>query len=479
MYVRGSERVKQIFNSSQIKLIYSQTKKTVIFKKLFKVSFNYFSDKMSVEQKLILGLDIGTTSVKVCLVDKKERKVIARQSKDTQANVPSELGCEGNKQNVPKIMSAVHICVSRLPKELLRQVESIGVCGQMHGVMLWQYEESAPWEKIDPESSRFDIIPNQVSSLYTWQDSRCDPKFLESLPKPKSHLKAFSGYGCNTLFWLAKYRPEKFSRFNCAGTVQDFMVAMVCNLVKPIMSVQNAASWGYFDTKTSKWNEELLTTANFPVHFLPKILESGKVAGYLADQWHGIPPGTPVGAALGDLQCSVLATLQNPDDAVLNISTSAQLGFIAKDFHTNEVDASSPVEYFPYFEGKYLAVATALNGGNALATFIQMLQQWVLDLGFNMPQSKVWARVLELGSSNSSESSLNVVPTLLGERHIPQQNASITNIDPGNLSLGQVFKAICQGIIQNLHRLVNCKYHNMFLKWFLLPWYIFLNLTHH
>lgn len=49
---------------------------------------------------------------------------------------------------------------------------------------------------------------------------------------------------------------------------------------------------------------------------------------------------------------------------------------------------SSPVEHFPYFEGKYLAVATALNGGNALATFIQMLQQWTLDLGFNMPQSK-------------------------------------------------------------------------------------------
>jgi hypothetical protein len=48
--------------------------------------------------------------------------VVARQTKDTQANVPSELGCEGNKQNVPKIMSAVHICVSRLPKELLRQV---------------------------------------------------------------------------------------------------------------------------------------------------------------------------------------------------------------------------------------------------------------------------------------------------------------------------------------------------------------------
>ena len=35
-----------------------------------------------------------------------------------------------------------------------------------------------------------------------------------------------------------------------------------------------------------------------------------------------------IGAALGDLQCSVLATMQKPDDAVLNLSTSAQLAFV-------------------------------------------------------------------------------------------------------------------------------------------------------
>lgn len=64
----------------------------------------------------------------------------------------------------------------------------------------------------------------------------------------------------------------------------------------------------------------------------------------------------------------------------------------------------------------------------------------------------VWSKVLELGSSANAESSLHVVPTLLGERHTPQQNASMTNIDPGNLALGQVFKAICHGIIENLHR---------------------------
>lgn len=74
------------------------------------------------DKKLILGIDIGTTSVKVCVIDPVTEKVLSKQSKDTQANVPSDLGCEGNKQDVPKIISALNFCVSRLPKDLLREV---------------------------------------------------------------------------------------------------------------------------------------------------------------------------------------------------------------------------------------------------------------------------------------------------------------------------------------------------------------------
>lgn len=59
------------------------------------------------------------------------------------------------------------------------------------------------------------------------------------------------------LFYAYFYRPEKLEKFNCAGTIQDFVVAMLCNLKKPIMSVQNAASWGYFDTSSSQWNLEV------------------------------------------------------------------------------------------------------------------------------------------------------------------------------------------------------------------------------
>jgi len=77
------------------------------------------------EGTLILGIDIGTTSLKVCLVDPLSKQVISKQAKDTQANVPSDLGSEGNKQDVPKIISALNSCVSRLPKDHLKQVRDM------------------------------------------------------------------------------------------------------------------------------------------------------------------------------------------------------------------------------------------------------------------------------------------------------------------------------------------------------------------
>lgn len=90
------------------------------------------------DNKFVLGMDIGTTSVKVCVFDPNTKEIVAKQSKDTASNIPSDQGIEGNKQDVPKIVSAVHGCVSRLPKEVLRRVSKIGICGQMHGVVLWK-----------------------------------------------------------------------------------------------------------------------------------------------------------------------------------------------------------------------------------------------------------------------------------------------------------------------------------------------------
>ncbi|XP_022918066.1 sedoheptulokinase-like isoform X2 [Onthophagus taurus] len=409
--------------------------------------------------KLILGIDIGTTSVKVVVYNSETKEVIAKQDKDTQSNVPSDQGLDGNKQDVTKIISALNICVAKLPKDLLRQITKIGVCGQMHGIMLWDTgSDYNAWERVEKDGNllRFNVLEDKVSALYTWQDNRCDLEFLTNLPPAKSHLPVHTGYGVATLFWMVKNRPKKLEKFNCSGTIQDFAVAMLCNLKKPVMSVQNAASWGYFDCVEMKWND-VLGESQFPVALLPQVKQSGDVAGCLAECWHTIPSGTPVGVALGDLQCSVLATLeQETTDAVLNISTSAQMAFIAKDYVPEIPSESSlqPVQYYPFFDGRYLAVAASLNGGNVLATFVKMLQQWTMELGFSVPQSKVWQKILELGLEESSVSNLRIQPTLLGERHLSENGATVLNVNIGNLGLGQVFRALCHGLLENLHSMM-------------------------
>ncbi|CAG9788839.1 unnamed protein product [Diatraea saccharalis] len=402
------------------------------------------------EKAFTLGIDIGTTSVKACVYDPKLKEIVAKQTKDTAANIPSDQGIEGNKQDVPKIVSALHYCVSRLPRDVLRHVINIGICGQMHGVVLWR---DGAWEKVEKDDVviRFEAVRNNMSALYTWQDTRCKPEFLESLPKPDSHLKCFSGYGCATLLWMLKYKPEKLKNYTYAATVQDFVVSMLCGLKKPIMSDQNAASWGYYNTESNEWNIEILNSVNFPISLLPEVIRSGLYAGKLNSSWSGIPEGTPIGAALGDLQCSILATLESEQDAVLNISTSAQLAIVVKDISDL---GYSTIEHLPYFNNNYLVAAASLNGGNVLATFVKMLQQWMLEFGFPIPQSKVWEKLISIGLEAPTSTSMKISPHLLGERHMPSAKVTVENIDLSNIQLGQVFKSLCNSLIENLHNMM-------------------------
>ncbi|KAL7303927.1 hypothetical protein TKK_0004045 [Trichogramma kaykai] len=320
--------------------------------------------------RLVLGIDVGTTSVKVVLVQPDGQTILANQSKDTQANVPSDLGVEGNKQDVPKILSAIHNCVSRLPKDLLKQVESIGICGQMHGVTLWKSDAVAATTSSGGATSnghqnqfKLDIDKDGVSHLYTWQDGRCDIGFLDSLPRSASHLGLHTGYGCATLFWFAKNKPEKLKKYDRCGTVQDLVVSLLCGSAEgPVrMSNQNAASWGYFFTEACDWDREALARGDFPERLLPQeVLGPGESAGRLCRSWFGIPKGVNIGVALGDLQCSVYALLKQPSDAVLNISTSAQLAYVHPTLKPDAINESSEriiycFYYCAYFSDKYLS----------------------------------------------------------------------------------------------------------------------------
>ncbi|XP_035638122.1 sedoheptulokinase isoform X1 [Oncorhynchus keta] len=397
--------------------------------------------------KYVLGIDIGTTSIKVVLLDINSKTVTDGFSLPTKAYIVSD-ETHAKEQDSVQIITTLNECIASLPIDKLQNVSRIGVSGQMHGVVFWKAQTGCNWSGGD---SRHLFSPRDTSHLITWQDGRCNSDFLSTLPNPDSHLSIATGFGCATIFWYMKYRPGFLSDFMVAGTIHDYVVSMLCGLESCVMTGQNAASWGYFNTATNQWNIDILKDAGFPVHLLPECVPSGCMAGQTCCEWHGIPASTPVGAALGDFQCSVYSSMTDRTEAVLNISTSAQLTYaMPLDFTPPNIpDPTSSISYFPYFDGSYLAVAASLNGGNVMATLVGMLSGWMNELEVEVSDSSLYEKLIRCALGVDS-SDLRVSPTILGERHDPLSLGQVSNIHPSNLSLGHMTRAVCRGVLDNI-----------------------------
>jgi len=217
------------------------------------------------ENELVLGIDLGTTTVKVVLLRVSDEAVIGSWSRETKASVASDAGSHGSEQDVSSIMLAVDNCISEIPTNLTARITKIGVSGQMHGLVMWTKQSLNVTDHNSLASSSPSAVSKELttscftklSNLYTWQDGRCSTEFLSSIPTPKSHLRIATGFGCCTLFWLSRHESGCLERYRCAGTVQDFLVTILCNHDAPVMSTHNAASWGYFDPVTMTWDTDV------------------------------------------------------------------------------------------------------------------------------------------------------------------------------------------------------------------------------
>jgi len=405
----------------------------------------------------ILGVDIGTTSVKVCLLDSKTQDVLAGFAEDHHADAVSDVGAVGSEQEVRKLISTLNLCVGQIPIKQRERVSYVGVCGQMHGCVLWKTDANSTGRD---QADKLEV-PSLVSPLYTWQDARCDTTFLNSLPKPPSPLH--TGFACATLLWLQRHRPTFLADFDRCGTIMDLVVSLLLGLDRPITSPQVATSMGYFWTGEG-WDEKALTGAGLSINLLPRVGESGDLVGVMTKAWCGIPIGVKVCSGFGDLQCSVRAILAFDNkgsqftDAVINVSTSAQVAFVMPpEFKPSKWEGGKidPVQYFPYMQG-YLAVAASLTGGNALAAFVQTIQGWCSELGISIGQEHVWNCLLERAQNAPSTSMpepstrMSIVPTLWGERHDPQAKASVHDIQMENLDLGSLTRSLFRGLVENL-----------------------------
>ena len=250
-----------------------------------------------------IGVDIGTTTICAVLLDGETGVVLESVTVVNDTFLNSDHAYE-KIQDVDLILNKATTIIQQFIK-IHGHIDSIGVTGQMHGILYVNKEG------------------NVISPLYTWQDGRGDllyangETYAQYLTK-KTGYNMSSGFGLTTHFYniCNDLVPEGASTI-C--TISDYVVMKIVNGKTPVMSPSNGASLGCFKLKENVFDFEALKKVNINCDILSPMKQGYNLVGKTKE-------GIPVSVAIGDNQGSVLGSVQDMQKTVLvNVGTGSQV----------------------------------------------------------------------------------------------------------------------------------------------------------
>jgi xylulokinase len=262
----------------------------------------------------LLGIDIGTGSVKALAVDMDGRPLAC-----TAVEHPMHHVRPGWSENDPDDWFRGVVVATR---ELL---DADGVDGDaVQGMCLVSQRD--PWVLLDKAM-------RPVRSSISWTDRRSAPvlaEFIERMGYPwlieRTGVLPIAGLGLPTLLWIRRYQPEIWSATRRLLSPKDYVLFRLTGLAgtdvsAPARSVMN-------DIRGDRWCPEICAAAGIPLHYLPeigwrpweRIAELDEDAARLL----GLRSGVPVAAGGGDDPSATLgAGAIDLDDLCTGTGTSS------------------------------------------------------------------------------------------------------------------------------------------------------------
>lgn len=375
-----------------------------------------------------IGIDIGTTTISVILVDGDSTELLESRTIPHQAFLEGRL-LTSRIQDPQKLVKLTEQAV----RELIQKygaVDSIGLTGQMHGVLYVDGQGEA------------------VTPLYTWQDGSGNEKLLDGRTYAQA-LKAAagtaaSGFGMTTHFYLQEngLLPENAVKMS---TISDYVGMKLCGSTKPVIAGDMAASWGCFDLRKGDFCRRELTEFGIDLKYLPELLPDHAIMGQTGGT---LPKGIPVMVSLGDNQASMIGSVQTLHDTVLlNIGTGSQVSMATAAY----TDTEGSIELRPCTKDQYLLAGSGLCGGRAYA----MLEQFYREAGglkreiYENMERQARAFLKQYGK----DAAWKIRTTFSGTRSNPKERGSIRAIGVENFCPGAMTLGMLQGILEELHEM--------------------------
>ena len=366
------------------------------------------------EQSLLLGVDVGTTTLSLTLFDAAACSVAHRLTLLNDSRLP---GAQGQTLQDPEQIAGLAADAIDSVLDTFPGVSAIGVTGQMHGVVCLD-ENGKP-----------------VSPLYTWQNQLADEAVCAEI-RQKTGCSVHPGYGHATLYALSRsgQLPAGATQY-C--TIMDYIVMRLTGRKAPRMHATNAASLGLWDMQSGCFDAAALDALALSPLRAPVTVTTCSVAGY--------HKGIPVGAAIGDNQASFFGSV--PDemhDLLLNYGTGSQLSLVCASPDT------PGGEIRPYLNGQYLLCCSALCGGRAYAALERFFSEFVSQAGYG--HESQYETLNELAKqAYLAGNRLHVNTQFCGTRDDPARRGSITGISEENFTPGALALGVLQGMADELH----------------------------
>ena len=335
---------------------------------------------------LYLGIDLGTSSVKLLLTDEKG-SILKTAVREYPLIFPRDGWSEQNPSDWWKgTLSALDEITKGIDRSLIR---GIGVAGQMHGLVILDENDEV------------------IRPAILWNDGRTEKEvdYLNNtvgrdvLSECTANI-AFAGFTAPKILWLKNNEPENFRRIKKIMLPKDYINYRLTGVHATDYS--DASGMLLLDVKNRCWSEKMLDICDITKDMMPRLFESSDIIGKVKDEL--CLPSAEVVAGAGDNAAAAIGTgtLGN-GRCNISLGTSGTV-FISSDSFS--VDSFNSLHSFCHADGKYHLMGCMLSAASCNKWFSEEILR---ENDFSLLQK-------DITDSMPGNNNIYFLPYLMGER---------------------------------------------------------------
>ncbi len=338
---------------------------------------------------LYVGVDLGTSSVKLLLMDEAGdiKSIVTRE-------YPLYFPKPGwSEQNPEDWYTGLVDGIKELTKDCDKSlIDGISFSGQMHGMVILDEQDHV------------------IRPAILWNDGRtqaeCDYLNNEIGREKISGYTAnmaLTGFTAPKLLWVRKHEPENFARIKKVMLPKDYIAYKLSGI--HCTDVSDASGMLLLDVKNKRWSKEMLDICGLKEEQMAKIHESYQVVGNITEKAAkelDLPASVKVIAGGGDQAVAAVGT-GTVGDGKCNVSlgTSGVVFISTKEF---AVDKNNSLHAFAHADGRYHFMGVMLSAAASSKWWVEEILQTKDYVSEEKP-------VTRLGENN-----VYFLPYLMGER---------------------------------------------------------------